>query len=97
MYICNYYPQCINIGAIPVILSLRFQTIQDTAVNGKDQAHPPSIGPVMNLFVFDFSSSIIPDILQNLKPYLLWDTANVLIILRLMRLVNHVHSMHCTS
>ena len=53
MYICNYYPQCINIGATPVILSLRFQTIQDNAVNGKDQAHPPSIGQVMNLFVFE--------------------------------------------
>jgi len=99
LYICNYYLQSIYIGATPFILSLRFQTIpiQDNAVCVKDQAHLPSIGPVKNSFVFDFSSSIIPDILQNLKPYLLWDTAHVLIILRLMRLVNHVHSMHCTS
>ena len=50
---CNCHPQCINIGAAPLILSLRFQTIQDNADHANDQAYPPSIGPVMNCFVFE--------------------------------------------
>ena len=47
----------IYIGATPVMLSIRFQTIQDNAVCAKDQSHPPSTGPLMNLFVFDLLSA----------------------------------------
>ena len=41
-------------GATTVILSWRCQTVQDNAVHAKDQVYPPSIGPVMNFFVFEF-------------------------------------------
>jgi len=40
-------------AAIPGIYFLTFPNVQDNAVNAKDQAYPPSMGPVMNSFVLE--------------------------------------------